>query len=350
MTTSTIRGLRAAACTLLLLGSLSGCKVLQEPGTEDSQLSVPTTCGEFLEASEDERAEVYGDTETVTYYSAESATAMTGDELFALVCAKEGGEASLDELYFTWTFAECELWATLTPEVRASWMEAVARDSGNDSGATFTEAEYTAGCETFDWGNLVAVANSLGEYGTWFTWDVESQLGYTETLVLGVGEIVTGADVPAYESDDFSGPDAGTGCGYDPEHDALVPLRLMIRNTTPGDAAQTLLGRFTLSPSGGVTVTAFLEADYSDGLSCSDQATTFDPAAIGVQLTNTDGTDTARGSSQFFVVLQDYISPRNPQGAAAELDAFTLTGEAPVNSDDPYHVIAPGSITLVGAA
>ncbi len=173
-------------------------------------------------------------------------------------------------------------------------------------------------------------------------WQTETELGYQEKLALTVEPLVSGEELADHPYGRCGIGDtsceevvAGVGCGFDPTRDAAIPLRLFIENATDGQPL-ALEARFTLGIAGSaddLTTTAYLEANYTAGPECSDPVSTYGPAEISLKFEDpTEPGGTVRSS--YFVILKDYFSPRNPNGAVGELSSYVLKSAAQVSADD----------------
>jgi hypothetical protein len=278
---------------------------------------------------------------------------VTVDVLDAAGCPSQPSGYQLVNVEVDGQEPECDLFAKLTPAVQALWLQEVPNDQYYGLTEPATAAEYIAACTGFAAGNLIAAGNYLKDFvsdGSFATWNTESKLGYTETVSLAVGAPLAGSSVPSATLATVK-----SACGFSADTDGLVPFYVFMEDTT-SDKAPHLEARFSLSTSSSesLTTTATIAADFSSGPTCSAEATPYSP--IDFSTTSTGKATSELGQkytswtsyATYWVVLKNWISPRNPGGAAKELAGYVLTGEAQEDASDPIVSSTTASIALNG--
>lgn len=324
----------AAACALVL----AGCGLSSSSSTtagSSSPKTAPDTCGDFLALHGAKLEAAVPKSKKVQSYTGEGVRKLTLQSIYAAGCKTHAADYNLLNLSVDAALANCSTFAKLSPALQDNWLAAVYREPYYKLPTQLSGERLLAACTAFNAGNLVAASNEIAKYGSNFmTWHTESRLGYQEQIVLVAAALQKGKGIIHPNESGFA---VGTACGYDPSTDAAIPLTVVVANETAKQSAQ-LSGSFELDvegPSNTPTTTAYLEGNFSGGAQCSSQATEgIGNASMSIRYTD----KTASGdsvSSSFYVIIKNYFSPRNPNGAANELSAYHLRSVTQASGSDP---------------
>jgi hypothetical protein len=347
-----VLGLVAFAIAFAIL--LAGCASANTKPHAAPRPEAPSDCSGFLKLSPAKRAAIYAGTKKVSHFTATGFDRVTVDVIDAESCASAKGSELLGNVEVDGELAQCDLFSTLTPEVQRAWLDALPSEPYYGLTTPASAAQYSAACTAFDAGNLIAAGNYLKSFRSndaFVSWQTESKLGYTESIALAVGSPESAEQLSA---DDLA---TISSCDFAKDTDGVVPLYLFMKDTT-SDKAPQLSARFSLStPEGAtlVTTTARIAASFTSGPSCTNTAQPFAPIDFGVTSTGkaTDNFGQKYTSwtsySTYWVVLKNWVSPRNPGGANGELAGYTLSSRAQVSADDPIVSFTKASIHLDGS-
>jgi len=247
---------------------------------------------------------------------------------------------------------ECYEYLILPADTQTTWATLAGIVAGGT--AAPTQDQLAGACLAHPDQTILEAANTVvsGAFvaadpaGTsrYLFWESTSNLGFVTETALRMGDLQVTSDANP------DGPfNAGPVCGYDPETDALLPLRLTAVNNTPGYSAVPA-SSFEVGPAPGAspeTVWVSVVNHFNDtAAGCEEQgADGFVRAGVqsGIEVRTGDGLE-----SEFFVILHDYKSPRFPDGNTADLGNLILRAKAPYNEEDPATLTAASAIHLDG--
>ncbi|TAJ47293.1 MAG: hypothetical protein EPO52_12385 [Herbiconiux sp.] len=357
---STAAALMFGALTAAAL--LSGCSTTSSESSEDivAEPSGPQDCDSFLALGETERQQAFGD-RTLPVYGANGVQQVPVSGIYEEQCPAHVGEAYvLSNIDSDASSPSCAVFLGLTPDQQSTWVSQLLGEEYWGLAASETTPEsLSAGCTQFGVDNMVRLSNYLVDMTSdRMSWSVQTRLGYSWNAVLAVGVPLTGDAVVPLDKSYFDGTTTvevapympGSACGFDPATDAVIPLALLMRSMTEGsDSPMSAAWSLSVERGAEPIVTAYLEADYTSGPTCSEAADSSSTAKTSVRYEQ-PGDGEVFSPSSYSVILKNWISPRYPDGATSDLSSFVLSSvDSSPSSDDPVVTSTVASMTLAGA-
>lgn len=306
----------------------------------------PDTCGEYRNLTAEQIAEVFSEKRQVTIYDDTGVRQGSETELYDYYCAlptSDDNHSLFNGEIGGLGAAECGRYLPLDPTAKQSWVTEVRKDENYpESQQSMAVDDFDRAC--FGLGGaddlLIRVANRVDGSAGFATWTTESRLGYKTGLGLVVFPVQTGSDITHPRDDEIQ---PGSACSYDPDTDAAVPFQLNTNDQTGSTAASDLYGSYELVASAGASTTtsAQVEALFTNDPRCLSPGETISP-----HWSNDPGDS---GTHNGFVILKNWISPRNPDGATSELSDYELhSADGPAHDDDPIVSSTSAGLTLAG--
>ena len=173
-------------------------------------------------------------------------------------------------------------------------------------------------------------------------WRTTSQLGYAfDNVLIAFGPSKTAPTYPLSDS-----LVVGAACGFDATTDAVVRVQLRTTNATAGYDAE-LQSSWKLRVGDTETVTAVVEANFSDGPSCISASGSSNDVNVGISWGEPVSPNASR-IMNFYVILRNYYSPRYPSGSAGDLRRISIEGAAYSSPDDPVVTLKSEKRSLDG--
>lgn len=350
----------AITITVSVTGSRGG-QASAASTSSKSAAATPTDCDQYLKLSAAQKEKAFTG-KTITIYGTGGAVKTPVTQLFDKDCPSHAGQSyDLGSVKVDESFPECSVFTTLTPQQQDTWVPSLLKEQYWAMPAPATTAfRLDQLCTELGVdNNLVRLSHYDAQFTKAISWSTQTKLGYTWQSTIGLGAIETVDQVSTIDGGQIAGSNGiptdgpsykpGVSCGFNPKTDAVIPVTLHAWNTTPGSRGKIPMGlTWSLQVVGGTTpiTTAYLEDQFSDGPSCSQQADSFRGASFGVTWT-TPSTDV--WSDQQAIILKNWYSPRFPTGATADLSDYQLVGMPNTpNSSDPTVSIASATVTLDG--
>jgi hypothetical protein len=313
----------------------------------------PQTCADYLALPVEDRIVLYGG-DDVAEFTSSGAKKYSPSQLVTRWCQSQSPEALLigisDPRKLAGSDPKCSDFLELSASAQQSWISVGAEVDGWDN--PIDRETAVMACELDPKGVMHGDDASF----TWRDWDgrqatwaTESKLGYLKVLVLTTQALNNDSDVRYNPFDPNGQAPVGEACGYDPEHDALIPLLVTVTNLTQEDA--TLDGSYALvyTGAGSAVTTAYLETRFTTGVHCSNAATSSTASRYGAVLTWSWSDTTSAGGEKThkaYVIIKDYYSPRYPDGAVNELASYQIRGLAAPDDSDPQKMVHAIPLTL----
>jgi hypothetical protein len=313
--------------------SLVGCSAPEKPPKP-----IVYTCGEFLALTPADQDRAFKGSTWELYSPSGAHQSESG--FYRETCTGQPASTDLDDLLNAGLKPDCGIFATLPSDIQADWLDAVGSYASYKGQVELTVESLLAACAGFQTTSVIDAVLFLADYPTYGNWASTSALGYTETMTLAMGQLVSGDKPKHPRLSDFI---AGEACGYDPTKDAAIPFIVRVTNTTPTGPAKPSAA-FNLYWAGGVdpTITAAVEGLYGGVANCVTNPIGLfgtEPIESGDNLT-----------VYYFVILKNFFSPLNPAGAYGELAGYHFESTRPLNLEDGIADITTLTFSLEASA
>lgn len=326
--------------TVTVLLVISGCGGDASGDSPEPGKDSETTCGDFLAMNEADRTSLAENRTIIVGYDSEGAHVIPRAQAFADACSDAGEKAILKdvetELEAASESPSCADYLNLDEPTREEWLSALRTDP-DFQGTRWPESaeDLTRSCADFGDELVIDASESIADMTTSLSWSTETKLGYTTQVVVKFFEPRNTSE--GHPDDPEFGP--GTACDYDTETDLAIPITLVVTNTSEQPAI-TKAG-FKLVHKDYPQVPFLdprVETDFSDGADCSVRTTEVTVADTRNVVWDEPLEPKETRESQSFIIVEDYYSPKYPDGANNELAKVTLIGPAGLgpDEDDPY--------------
>jgi hypothetical protein len=299
------------------------------------------TCAQYVALADAQKATVF-DGSKQAWFGPDGASFLTEREVMDKVCASGTPAGSLHDLYAHTVIGQtddvstldCPTFLHLSAPVAKQWADVLGAYMSNSG---YTVPAITNGCTKYPSLKLLKgtqIALQLGDASA-LAWTTESKLGYKVGTSVKLGALQKA--VLAYPGKVAA--KLGDSCGFAEGKDAAIPVMTTAVNLTA--EKQPVQSNWKLVETGktALTVTPDVETVFASGATCSTATAATGPFYVGIVWT--DGTDglTVAGTSQSYVILHNYFSPRYPNGAVQDLASLEIHPDAGGSETDPITVV-----------